>query len=221
MDDIWDNWDTNFDYDSEMDGQWNRQAEMEICLKTYDGTQHLRLHGWLKRNDTLIKMESFTTERERKNKSHFGSFIVYITEKTLKRLKKENLEKGLFMDLEMLSSGERRFETWKGMNNITKLDEGIKDFLFDIAGSISSPEDISRFVSRANETTLRLFKRDPIYMTEYVETNEMTYDHKIKDLDILIQYFEEKERYEDCALILEVKKRVETKELLIKIQGNE
>ena len=61
-----DNWDINFDYDSEMDGQWNRHTEMEICLKTFDGAQHLRLHGWLKRNDVLIKMEQFTSEKERK-----------------------------------------------------------------------------------------------------------------------------------------------------------
>ena len=216
-----DNWDINFDYDSEMDGQWNRHTEMEICLKTFDGAQHLRLHGWLKRNDTLIKMESFTTEKERKQKSHFGSFIVYITEKTLSRLKEENLEKGLFMDLEMLSSGERRWTTYKGMDNVMKLDEGIKNFLFDVAGSISTPEDISRFVGRANETTLKLFKKDPVYIKEYVETNEMTYEHKIKDLDILIQYFEEQERYEDCALLVKVRQKVEKRNLLTKIQNNE
>jgi hypothetical protein len=211
----------DFNYDDPMDGQWNRQAEMEVCFKTYDGTQHLRLHGWLKRNDVLIKMESFTTEKERKSDSHFGSFIVYITEKTLERLKEENLEKGLFMDLEILSSGEMRYDTWKGMNNVMKLDEGIKDFLFDIAGSISNPEDISKFVGKANETTLKLFKRDPVYITEYVETNEMTYEHKIKDLDLLIEYFEKQERYEDCALILKVKEKVQTRELLTKIQNNE
>ena len=82
----------DFNFDSEMDGQWNRHTEMEVCFKTYDGTQHLRLHGWLKRNDVLIKMEQFTTEKERKNESHFGSFIVFITEKTLEKLKEENLE---------------------------------------------------------------------------------------------------------------------------------
>jgi hypothetical protein len=125
------------------------------------------------------------------------------------------------MDIEILSSGEIRYETWKGINKVTKLDEGIKDFLFDIAGSISSPEDISRFVDRANETTLKLFKRDSVYITEYVESNEMSYKHKIKDLDILIQYFEEQERYEDCALILKVKEKVQTRQLLIKIQSNE
>ena len=212
----------DFNYDDPMDGEWNRQAEMEVCFKTYDGTQHLRLHGWLKRNDVLIKMEQFTSEKERKGKvSHFGSFIVYIAEKTLEKLKEENLEKGLFMDIEILSSGETRFETWKGMDSVMKLDEGIKDFLFDIAGSISGPEDISKFVGKANETTLKLFRKNPEYITEYIESNEMTYDHKLKDLDILIEYFEERERYEDCALILEIKDKVKTKQLLLKIQGNE
>ena len=124
------------------------------------------------------------------------------------------------MDIEILSSGEARFDTYKGLNKVMKLDEGIKDFLFDIAGSISSPEDISRFVGRANETTLKLFKKDPIYITEYVETNEMSYKHKLKDLDILIQYFEEQERYEDCALILKIKEKVQTRHLLTKLQNN-
>ena len=206
----------DFNFDDSMDGQWNRHTEMEICLKTYDGTQHLRLHGWLKRNDTLIKMESYTNEKERKSGSHFGSFIVYITEKTLENLKEENLEKGLFMDLEILSSEEARWEGYKGMDKAIKLDEGIKDFLFDIAGSISSPEDISRFVGKANETTLKLFKRNPIYITEYVETNEMTYEHKIKDLNILIQYFEEQERYEDCALLMKIIKRIKKRNNKIK-----
>ena len=107
------------------------------------------------------------------------------------------------------------------MDNIIKLDEGIKDFLFDIAGSISSPEDISRFVGRANETTVKLFKKSQTYITEYVETNDMSYDSKLKDLDILIGYFEERERYEDCALILKVKEKVQTRKLLTKIQNNE
>ena len=107
------------------------------------------------------------------------------------------------------------------MDNITKLDEGIKEFLLDIAGQISSPEDISNFVGRANETTLKLFKQDPVYITEYVETNEMSYKHKIKDLDILIQYFEEQERYEDCALLVKIKEKVETRQLLTKLQSNE
>ena len=153
-----------------------------------------------------------------KDEGYFGGFEVYISENLLERLKEDNLENGLFTDIEILS---RRETKTFSMDNITKLDEGIKDFLFDIAGSISSPEDITKFVGKANETTLKLFKKNPIYITEYVETNDMSYDSKLKDLDILIGYFEERERYEDCALILEVKKKVEKRQLLLKIQNNE
>ena len=107
------------------------------------------------------------------------------------------------------------------MDNITKLDEGIKNFLFDVASQLTSKEDISRFVGRANETTIKLFKKSESYIKEYVETNDMSYKNKIADLDILIQYFEEQERYEDCALILKVKEKLETRELLLKIRENE
>ena len=210
-----DTWDFNFDNDSEMSGRWNRQNEIEILLKTFDGAQHLSLHGWLKRNDTLIKMESFSNKGE----DYFGSFIVYITEKTLEKLKEENLEKGLFTHIDILSR-EIKESTFE-LDNVIKLDEGIKEFLFDIAGQLSSPEDITRFVGKANETTLKLFKQKQSYITEYVETNDMSYDNKMKDLDILIEYFEEQERYEDCALLVEVKNKVKKRELLLKIQRNE
>ena len=217
MDDIWDNWDTNFDYESENMGEWNRHTEMEIYLTTFDGAQHLRLHGWLKRNDTLIKAEQFAS----KGDGHFGGFIVYITSKTLSKLKEENTEKGLFVNLEILSGEKERWETYKGMDGVMKLDEGIKNFLFDVASQLTSKEDISKFVGRANETTINLFRKSESYITEYVETNDMSYNNKMKDLDILLEYFEERERYEDCALILEVKNKIETKQLLLKIQGNE
>jgi hypothetical protein len=208
-----DTWDINFDYDSEMDGTWNRK-EMEIILKTFDGAQHLRLHGWLKRNDTLIKMEQFAS----KGDNYFGSFQVLLESKTLSKLKEDNMEKELFTHIDIISNEEN---TYKISDNIMKLDEGIKEFLFDIAGNISTPEDITRFVGKANETTLKLFKQDQSYITEYIETNEMSYDNKIKDLNILIEYFEEQERYEDCALLVKVKDKVKTRELLTKIQENE
>jgi len=210
-----DNWDTNFDYDSEMDGTWNSK-EIEIYLTTYDGAQHLLLHGWLKKNKVTIKMEHHAS----KGKGHFGGFEAYVSESLLEKLKEDNLESGLFTDIEILS--KKNIETFN-IDNFTKLDEGIKDFLFDIAGGISNPEDISRFVGKANETTIKLFRDVPEYITEYVETNEMTYKNKMKDLSMLIQYFEEQERYEDCALILEIKNKIATKQLLLKlkIQNNE
>ena len=83
-----DEWDFNFDYEHDMIGEWNRQHQLEIILKTFDGAQHLRLHGWLKRNDTLIKMESFANKGE----DYFGSFIVLLESKVLDYLKEENTE---------------------------------------------------------------------------------------------------------------------------------
>ena len=212
-----DNWDMNFDDDSDMDGQWNKPNEMEIYLTTYDGAQHLRLHGWLKTNNTTIKAEQFAS----KGDGHYGGFVVFIKSKTLELLKEENLEIGLFVDLEIISEEETK--TFHLTDNIMKLDEGIKSFLFDLASgtSLSSPEDVDHFVERANETTVELFKRSPSYITEYIETNDMSYKSKMKDLDILIEYFEQQERYEDCALLVKVKQKVEKRELLLKIQGNE
>ena len=213
-----DNWDMNFDDDSDMDGQWNKHNEMEIYLTTYDGDQHLRLHGWLKTHNTTIKAEQFAS----KGDGHYGGFVVFIKSKTLELLKEENLENGLFMDLDIILDTKKE-NTWEGIDNIIKFDEGIKNFLSDLASgtSLSSPEDIDYFVERANETTVQLFKRSPSYITEYIETNDMSYKSKMKDLDILIEYFEQQERYEECSLLVKVKQKVEKRELLIKIQGND
>ena len=45
-------------------GRWKRHRELEVFLTTFDGEQHLRLHGWLKRNDVLIKSENIVKEKE-------------------------------------------------------------------------------------------------------------------------------------------------------------
>ena len=209
-----DDWNFNFDYEHDMDGQWDNSKELELHITTYDGAQHLRLHGWLKKNKTVIKMEHFA----QKGDGHFGGFEVLMSERFFEKLKEDNLENGLFTDIEVLS--KKSSKTFS-LDNIVKLDEGIKDFLFDIAGGLSSPEDISNFVNRANETTIKLFKHSQSYITEYIESNEMSYEHKLKDLDILIKYFEKQERYEDCALILKIKEKIQTRQLLTKLQNNE
>ena len=58
------------------------RPELEVYLTTYDGAQHLRLHGWLKRNTVLIKSETIA-----KAKDHFGMFMVYINDEMLDKLK--------------------------------------------------------------------------------------------------------------------------------------
>ena len=72
MDD-WNIDDFNF-RDSNMDGQW-RHREFEVHLTTYDGAQHLRLNGWFKRKDVLVKSESIHNKKD-----IFGTFIVYIND---------------------------------------------------------------------------------------------------------------------------------------------
>ena len=65
-------------------GRWNRHREIEAFLTTFDGAQHLRLHGWLKKNDVLIKSENIADLDD-----YFGVFTIYINETMLKKLKKE------------------------------------------------------------------------------------------------------------------------------------
>ena len=52
---------------------------IEICLTTEDGIQHLRCHGWLKRNQYLVKSEQVF----RKGGEDFGMFIVVVPNKEL------------------------------------------------------------------------------------------------------------------------------------------
>ena len=78
--------------------KWNRHRELEVVLTTYDGQQHLRLHGWLKRNDILIKSEIIQNDE-----GSFGRFMVFINNIMLEKLKEENLERGLFIDIDVIN----------------------------------------------------------------------------------------------------------------------
>ena len=74
--------------------KYKRHREFEVYLTTYDGAQHLRLHGWLKKHDVVIKSETF-----QQTESTFGTFMVYINDIMLAKLKEENHERGLFCDI--------------------------------------------------------------------------------------------------------------------------
>jgi len=190
-------------------GKWHRHREMEVYLTTFDGAQHLRLHGWLKRNDTLIKSENIINGDD-----HFGTFIVFITENQLNKLKENNTESGLFMDLEVMSSESDRWNIFQGLNkdsdslkdNFKSDLEKIQDFMFSF--QIRDKKDIEKFVKQANETSLSLFKKNDDFVSDYVKTNEMSAKDKLKDLDLMIESFVEEERYEDCALLVNIKKRI-------------
>ena len=184
-------------------GKWNRHREMEVYLTTFDGAQHLRLHGWLKRNDCLIKSENIIDQDD-----YFGTFMIYITENQLDKLKEQNTENSLFMDLEVMSSESDRWNIFQGLkkDNLKNDIEKIQDFMFSF--QIRDKEDIQKFLTQANETSLALFKKNNDSIDDYVKTDEMSAKDKIKDLDLMIEAFVEEERYEDCALLVKIKEKV-------------
>ena len=184
-------------------GRWHRHRELEVYLTTFDGAQHLRLHGWLKRNDTLIKAENINNGED-----HFGTFMVYITENQLNKLKENNLDSNLFMDLEVMSTESERWNLFQDINQKKKenIMDKIQDFIFSF--QIRDKEDIEKFLVQANETSLALFKKSDDFVNDYVETKEMSSKDKLKDLDLMIEAFVEEERYEDCALLVKIKEKV-------------
>ena len=182
-------------------GRWNRHREIEVFLTTAEGAQHLRLHGWLKRNDILIKSENIVDQDD-----YFGVFTVYITENQLDKLKENNTDSSLFMELEVMSTESERWNIFKGMKDKDRLFESIQNFMFSF--QIRDKKDIEKFLIQANETSLALFKKNKEFIDDYVETKEMTKKDKLKDLEIMIDTFVEEERYEDCALLVKIKDKV-------------
>ena len=75
---------------------------IEVCLTTEDGIQHLRLHGWLKRERILVKSEQIF----RKGGEDFGMFIVVIPNGELFQL--VEMKDDMFRDFEVLSKEEER-----------------------------------------------------------------------------------------------------------------
>ena len=182
--------------------KYKRHREFEVYLTTYDGAQHLRLHGWLKRNDTLIKAENIAD-----NDDHFGTFMVYITENQLNKLRENNTESSLFMDLEVMSTESERWNLFQGKTkNKDSIFESIQNFMFSF--QIRDKKDIETFLKQANETSLALFKKNDDFIDDYVETNEMSAKDKLKDLELMIEAFIEEERYEDCALLVKIKDKI-------------
>ena len=183
-------------------GKWDRHREIEVFLTTFDGTQHLRLHGWLKRNDILIKSENIVDQDK-----YFGVFTIYVNEIMLDKLKEENTEKDLFIDLEVMSTESERWSLFQDFNkDKDKMADMLKNFMFSF--QIKDKNDINNFLTQANETSLALFKKNKDFITDYVETPEMSKKDKLKDLELMIEAFIEEERYEDCALLVKIKNKV-------------
>ena len=131
---------------------------------------------------------------------------MYVTENQLDKLKDQNQEKNLFIDLEVMSTESERWNIFKGMKDKDRLFESIQNFMFSF--QIRDKKDIDKFITEANETSLSLFKKNDDFIDDYVETDEMSAKDKVKDLDLMIEAFVEEERYEDCALLVKIKNKV-------------
>ena len=184
-------------------GKYERHREFEVYLTTYDGQQHLRLHGWLKRNDVLIKSEMIHKEDDT-----FGRFMIYVNDIMLEKLKLENVERGLFCDIDVMNGESERWNLIKGMERkkSENLFEKIQDFMFSF--QIRDREDIQKFLTQANETSLALFKKNDDFIEDYITTKELSYKDKLKDIELMIEAFVEEERYEDCALLVKIKNKI-------------
>ena len=196
-------------------GKWNRHRELEVYLTTFDGAQHLRLHGWLKRNDVLIKSENIVDKGD-----YFGVFTVYITENQLNKLKENNTESSLFMELEVMSTESERWNLFQDKTkDKNKIFESIQNFMFSF--QIRDKKDIEKFLKQANETSLALFKKNNDFIDDYVKTKEMSAKDKLKDIESMIEAFVEEERYEDCALLVKIKNKIIKHYKKQKIKKNE
>ena len=183
--------------------KFQRHRETEVYLTTFDGEQHLRLHGWFKRNDIIIKTENIVNQDD-----YFGVFMIFATDKQLDKLKENNTESSLFMDLEIMSTESERWNIFQGLNKDSFENdlEKIQDFMFSF--QIRDKGDIQKFLTQANETSLALFKQNKDFVDDYVKTPSMSKKDKLKDLEIMIDTFVEEERYEDCALLVKIKNKV-------------
>lgn len=171
---------------------------MEVCLTTGDGIQHLRLHGYLKRSDIPIKNETVINAE-----NQFGMIIVICDSDTLAALKNRE---DLFDSISVMDGEDVRWGLYKTMKNENIVDQ-IKDFMFSF--DFSNPkESIETMLHRANETSIGLFRKNESFVNDYINTDVLTYEEKLKDLESMIVYFEGLERYEDCALLVEIKEKV-------------
>ena len=186
------------------------KGHIEVCLTTEDGVQHLRCHGWLKRQTILIKTEQ-VFGGENKKSADFGMFIIVIPSENLVEL--IEMDGDMFNSYEVLSKEDERWSTYKRIKDKDFV-QNIADFMFSL-----SPEtkvDIDVFTNKANEATLSLFKKSDEFLGDYVVNDFMTTEEKIIDLDYLIGFFESQERYEDCNYILKIKDKILANEKFIK-----
>ena len=79
-------------------------------------------------------------------------------------------------------------------------------------------EKIEAFLGASHLFMLKMFKKNKRSVTQFVNSKMMSTVDKIQDLDQMIEYFEgspddiESQRFEDCAFIQKIKKRLQKNE---------
>lgn len=174
---------------------------VEVCLTTEDGVQHLRCHGFLKRNSYLIKTEQIF----QKGSEDFGMFIITVAHDELFNMIEHMND--MYKSFEILSEEESRWDTYKKIRSSDFLEE-IGTFMFSLIPP-SHEVDIQEFLGKANETTLSMLKTSDDFKSQYIKDTFMSFSEKMSDLNYLIGYFEGFERYEDCAFLVGIKKQIE------------
>ena len=132
--------------------------------------------------------------------------MVYINDIMLEKLKEENYERGLFCDIEVMNTESDRWDLFQN-NKKENLPQKIQDFMFSF--QIKDKEDIEKFLKEANNTSLSLFRKNDDFVKDYVQTKELSYFEKMRDIDLMIESFVEEERYEDCAFLVKIKDRIQ------------
>ena len=132
--------------------------------------------------------------------------MVYINDIMLEKLKEENYERGLFCDIEVMNTESDRWDLFQN-NKKENLLQKIQDFMFSF--QIKDKEDIEKFLKEANNTSLSLFRKNDDFVKDYVQTKELSYFEKMRDIDLMIESFVEEERYEDCAFLVKIKDRIQ------------
>lgn len=179
----------------------------EIILTTKDGICHLKLHGWLKRESFTIKAEQILSQAS----TDFGMFILDIQPGDVERLRECS---DLWDSIEYLGGDDGKWDTYKQLKQGDFIKD-IKDFMFSPPFNHENmninPQDnipIDELIAHTNETSLKLFRKNPEFIDNYLSTEELTEEEKQIDLLQMIGYFEKLERYEDCAFLVKIKNKL-------------
>ena len=121
-----------------------------------------------------------------KGSNDFGMFIIVIPSEELYELM--DLKDDMFISFEVMSKEEERWSSYKKKKDKDFI-QNISSFMFSLA-----PEnkiDIDDFIAKTNEATLKMFKT----------SNEFS-------SSLGISFFENLERYEDCAYLVKIKDKI-------------